>query len=372
VDFELDEAQQAVVDLAATVLRPDADHARIEQALASPAGFDETAWKSLAQAGLLALAVPEGLGGDGGGAVEVGLVLAAAGRQTLPLPAFATLALGVLPVARYGTPAQQQELLADVANGRVLSAALREAPDSSIVLDGVLDGARVGVPYAAQAHRLLVPTGQGTAVVDPRSRGVSLIRTPSSTGAPEYTVRFDRAPVEDVLAASARDVDACAVAGAAAVADGTVAGALALTAAHIRERQQFGKPLATFQAVAQQVADVYVVARTMHLAAVSAAWRLDAGLHDGLDDGVNDGLHDGLHDGVNGGLDATEDLAVAAHWLAAEVPPALQTCHHLHGGLGVDVTYPLHRYFGQAKDLARLVGGAAARLDALGALCTSS
>jgi alkylation response protein AidB-like acyl-CoA dehydrogenase len=134
-----------------------------------------------------------------------------------------------------------------------------------------------------------------------------------------------------------------AVAGAAAVADGVIAGALALTADHVRSREQFGRALATFQAVAQQIADVYVVARTVHLAALSAAWRLEAG------------------------LDADEDIAIAAYWLAAELPTALQVCHHLHGGLGVDITYPLHRYYSHAKDLARFVGGAAYRLDRQGA-----
>jgi alkylation response protein AidB-like acyl-CoA dehydrogenase len=348
VDFTLDESQQAIADLATTVLRPDQDHARVEQALSSAPGYDETAWKSLAQAGLLGVALPAELGGDGAGPLEVALLVAAVGRQTLPLPALATLALGVLPVRAYGSPTQQRAVLDEVATGRVLTAALRDAPGSSVQLEDRLAGVRVGVPYAAQAHRVLVPTAAGTAVVDPHGAGIELVRTPSSAGAPEYTMRFDGAPVTDVLSASMGDLDRYAVLGAAAAADGTLAGALALTAAHVRDRRQFGKPLATFQAVAQQIADVYVASRTMHLAATSAAWRLATG------------------------LDATEDLAVAAHWLTVEVPAAVQTCHHLHGGLGVDITYPLHRYFGQAKDLARLVGGSAARLDALGALCTSS
>jgi alkylation response protein AidB-like acyl-CoA dehydrogenase len=180
-------------------------------------------------------------------------------------------------------------------------------------------------------------------VVDPHGDGVTLTRATTSTGAPEYTLHLDAAPVESVLAASAEDLDRFAVAGAAAVADGVIAGALALTAGHVRSREQFGRALATFQAVAQQIADVYVVARTVHLAALSAAWRLEVGLA------------------------ADEDLAVAAYWLAAELPKALQVCHHLHGGLGVDITYPLHRYYSQAKDLARFVGGAAYRLDLLGA-----
>jgi hypothetical protein len=125
------------------------------------------------------------------------------------------------------------------------------------------------------------------------------------------------------------------------VADGVFAGALNLTAEHVRKRHQFGKPLATFQAVAQQIADLYVVARTVHLASCAASYGF-----------------------------ADDDLDIAAYWVAAELPAALQTCHHLHGGLGVDVTYPLHRFYAQAKDLARLVGGASARLDRIGARCS--
>lgn len=341
MDFSLDEAERAIADLAASVLRAEPDDGRVLAALGTPAGYDEAAWKAMGQAGLLALGLPERVGGDGRGALATALVLSEVGRQVLPLPAFATLALGALPIGRYGSDDQHAALLPEVADGRVLTAALRGGPAQ---LDGDrLTGTRVGVPYAEQAHRVLVPTDGATAVLDPRADGVTLVRTPTSTGAPEYTTRFEAAPVESVLDATARDVDRFAVAGAAALADGVIAGALALTAAHLRDREQFGRPLATFQAVAQQVADVYIVARTVHLVAVSAAWRLEAG------------------------LDADEDLAVAAYWVAGELPKALQTCHHLHGGLGVDITYPLHRYYSQAKDLARFLGGAAYRLDELGA-----
>jgi 3-oxo-4-pregnene-20-carboxyl-CoA dehydrogenase alpha subunit len=349
VDFSLDETQQAVADLAAGVLRAGADDSRAKAGLAGEAGYDETLWKAMGQAGLLALALPVDLGGDGFGPVETGLVLAEVGRQTLPVPALATLALGVLPVARFGTAEQRATLLPEVADGRVLSAALRDADSNPVRADaGRYTGVRVGVPYAAQAHRLLVPTPDGTAVLDPRADGVTLLRSPTSTGAPEYTVRLAGAEAESVLAAGPAEFDRFAVAGAASVADGVIAGALQLTADHVRTREQFGRPLATFQAVAQQVADVYVIARTVHLASASASWRLAAG------------------------LDADEDLAVAAYWLAAELPKALQVCHHLHGGLGVDITYALHRYYSHAKDLARFVGGASYRLDLLGAQCSSN
>ena len=341
MDFTYDETQQAVANLAATVLRGDADHARVEHALAGEPGYDETLWKAMGQAGLLALALPVDLGGEGFGPVEVGSVLTEVGRQNLPVPAFATLALGVLPIAAFGTEEQQRALLPEVADGRILTAALRSAGALPAVRDGALSGNVVGVPYAAQAYRVLVAAADGVYVVDPMGKGVTLTRTSTSTGAPEYSISFDAAPAE-LVTTDVRAVERFALAGAAAVADGVIAGALAITAAHVGTREQFGKPLAAFQAVAAQVADVYVTARTMNLVALSANWRIATG------------------------LDADGDIDVAAYWLAAEVPPALQTCHHLHGGLGVDVTYPLHRYYGQGKDLARFVGGAELQLGNVG------
>jgi 3-oxo-4-pregnene-20-carboxyl-CoA dehydrogenase alpha subunit len=216
-------------------------------------------------------------------------------------------------------------------------------------------GTKVGVPYAGESAWILVPAtvddgGRAVVVVEAGAHGVSMTRTPASGAAPEYTVRFDGAPVTGVLgAAAADDLYQLAAAGAAAVADGAVAGALALTASHVATREQFGRPLATFQAVAQHAADVYITSRTLHLAALSACWRLSSG------------------------RDAAHDADVAAYWLAAEAPAALRTCHHLHGGIGVDASYPLHRYSALVSDLARLVGGVEHRLDRLaGAPCSSS
>jgi alkylation response protein AidB-like acyl-CoA dehydrogenase len=134
-----------------------------------------------------------------------------------------------------------------------------------------------------------------------------------------------------------------AVAGACCLADGALAAALELTTAHVRLRCQFGRPLATFQAVAQQIADIYIAARTLHLAALSACWPLATG------------------------RPAGGDLDIAAYWLAAEAPAALRACHHLHGGIGMDVSYPLHRYSALVRDLVRFVGGGDYRLDRLGA-----
>jgi alkylation response protein AidB-like acyl-CoA dehydrogenase len=191
-----------------------------------------------------------------------------------------------------------------------------------------------------------VSTDAGVALVDPDGPGVTATPNYSSRSIPTATVQglqtgyvFEDAPALEVLAPqSATILREHAIAGLLLLGDGLVAGALALTAGYIKERVQFGRRLAEFQAVAVQIADVFVVARMAALAAEAGAWR------------------------VATGLPAGEDLAVGAAWFTDRVPAALQTCHHLHGGMGVDETYPLHQYFSRVKDIARLLGGRAAAL----------
>ncbi|SER83268.1 acyl-CoA dehydrogenase family protein [Lentzea albida] len=317
MDFELDETQQEIARLAADVLGRESD----------------TPWKALGEAGLLALAVPERLGGDGFGVLETAVLLTEVGRRAVDVPALATLALGVLPIARYGTAGQQDALLPLVTEQHgVLTAALSEpgrplpsAPGTRAGEDGIF-GTKINVPFAAEAQRMLVSTDGGVFVVDPAGPGVSIS---------EGTVVFEGARGE-LLDGAADDLRRFALAGACAVADGVLAGALDLTVKHVGTRHQFGKPLATFQVAAALVADVYIASRTLHLAALTAAWSLD-----------------------------DHDLDTAAYWLAAEALPAVHTCHHLHGGLGLDITYPLHRYYGTAKELTRFVGGVEHRLGAI-------
>jgi 3-oxo-4-pregnene-20-carboxyl-CoA dehydrogenase alpha subunit len=335
MDFSLTERQQAVAGLAAEVL-----------GAADP-------WKELARAGLLDVSPPDGLG-----ILEVAVLLTEIGQHAPSMKALATLMTGALPVLRWGSAELKQTLLPGVASGELLlTAALREPSThpATAVTDGTITGLKIGVPYAEQSRLLLVPAlldsmimgsfdhiatetvhDQGVALVRPGAEGVRVTPSHSSSGEPEYTLRLDRAPVDGVLgeADCVRDLHQLAVAGACALADGVVAGALALTRDYVARREQFGRPLATFQAVSQQIADVYIASRTMHLAALSACWRLAEG------------------------RDAAADLDVAGYWCAEQAPRSVRLCHHLHGGIGMDVTYPLHRFSGLAADLARFLGGA--------------
>ena len=353
-----------------TAPRPDTSTATASRATAAAVtvadvntDFDTGLWKDLAQAGLLSLALPADIGGDELGVQAAAAVLTEAGRSAARVPALATLGLGVLPVMRCADPAIKRQLLAGVPTGdTVLTAAIRErsdpmpaAPRTVAILTGgdppaTLTGLKTGVPYAAAANWILVPasTSDGgapvrtvVAVIEPTADGLCCQRTRSSSGLPEYTLRLADTPVLHLLdGCDADELYRIAVASACAVADGVLAAALDLTTEHIRSREQFGRPLATFQAVAQQIADVYATARTLHLATVSACWQLDK-------------------------RHAGRDTDVAAYWLASCGPRAMRKCHHLHGGLGMDITYPLARYSALLTDLVALVGGADDRLERL-------
>ncbi len=337
MDFTPDPEQQAVADVVTSVLDRD------------------NSWDALVAGGATAFALPERLGGDGLGLSEVATALTEVGRHGTVSPALATLGLGTVVLMDLASDAQQDRYLAGVAKGSVLTAALNEPgaplPDrpATTFAGGKLNGTKVAVPYAGQAEWLVVTADNAVVVVSPKADGVQLAKTPTSNGGDEYTVTFSDAEPDGVLEdAKVHRVNQLALATIGAFASGLVAGALRLTADYVASRQQFGKPLSTFQTVAAQLAEVYIASRTLTLAATSVVWRLSEG------------------------RDADDDLDVLGYWLASQAPPVMQICHHLHGGMGMDIDYPMDRYYSTIKDLARLVGGPSHRLDLVGAQCSSN
>lgn len=345
MDFSLDPAQQAVADVVTSVLDRD------------------NSWKALVAGGVTALGVPERLGGDGLGLPEIATALTEIGRHGTISPALATLGLGLVPLLDLATAEQQDRYLAGVAKGAVLTAALNEPgaplPDrpATTLANNRLTGTKIGVPYAEQADWMIVTADSAVVVVSPKVGGVKLTKTPTSNDSDEYVVTFSDAEVDGVLAGAAgpatsgtgatpHRVNQLALAATGAFAAGLVAGALRLTADYVGSRHQFGKPLSTFQTVAAQLAEVYIASRTITLASTSVIWRLSEG------------------------RDTDDDLDVLGYWIASQAPPVMQICHHLHGGMGMDITYPMARYYSTVKDLTRLLGGPSHRLDLVGAQCS--
>ncbi|KAB2339083.1 acyl-CoA dehydrogenase family protein [Actinomadura rudentiformis] len=363
MDFNLDETQQELKGLAADLLAREATQERLEAFEKSGAPYEVGIWKALAQAGLLGICLPEEQGGAGLGPIELTVILREIGAHVAPVPAYASLALAAVPIARHGT-SEQKSLLAPLNEGEtVLTGAYREVGPAGVVAttarrdgDGfALTGVKTFVPYAAEASRILVPAqveggGIGVFLVEPGD--VSITAHPSATTEPLARVELDGVRVgADALLGGVADGAAwetlrrSAVAGAVALSSGVIEGALNLTTEYVKTREQFERPLAQFQAVTMQIGDVYIAKRALDVAVWAGAYRL-----------------------AEDSADIDEVLAIASFNAADPVVKALYTCQHLHGGIGLDVTYPLHRYFAWAKHYGHLLGGAEDQLDTLGVL----
>ncbi len=290
-------------------------------------------WAAWQAAGLTALPLPEEYGGDGLGLEAVAVLLRESGRHAQRVPAWETLCCSALTLGAHGTEAQRKEQLAAIAEGAVLTPALTDAPGTvTSCASGRVTGRKVAVTYADTAAAMLVIARDGdtdvVALVDPKDPSVTLLPASSSAGTPTFSVVLDDAPAELLEGDAAPYLRDVAAAGLAVTAAGVLVGARDLTADYVKGREQFGRSLAEFQAVSLQMADVYVASRTLDLAADNAVWR------------------------VANGLPAADDLAVAGYWVSRVVPASFRTCHHLHGGMGVDVTYPLIGYTSWGTDLA--------------------
>ncbi len=354
MDFRFREEQTALRDLAREILEAELTPARLQAVEARGDGFDRETWARLAEANLLGLAVPTGLGGMGMGALEVFLLLHEVGRAVAPLPALPALVLGGLPLARFGSELQQKEWLAPLARGElVLTGAFAPGPPLQARADSDgfrLDGRCSEVPALQLARRVLVPARLGGEsalfLVDPTAEGVTHEGRRSSRGELLFELALSgaRVPLCDVLRGP-RLEDWClerALVGCAALQTGVCERALEITTAHLKQREQFGAPLGVLPAVQHRCADAYIALDCLRNTTWLAAWRLSEE------------------------LPAVQEARIAKFFAADAGSRITTATQHLHGGMGVDLDYPIHRYFLWAKALELAYGGATPQLLALG------
>ncbi|MGO8873170.1 MAG: acyl-CoA dehydrogenase family protein, partial [Acidimicrobiales bacterium] len=345
-----------------------ATHERLRELESQPDGerFDRKLWSELAAAGLLGIALPEEVGGAGLGFLETALVVETAGRSAAYVPVIETLAVAAPAIARFGSPEQIDRWLPRVVSGdAVLSTALVElggsasAPSVVAEPDGDgwrLSGTKACVPSGMFADAVLVtarvePDSVGVFIVETSAPGVNRERQPVNTGQSEAVLTLAATEVgPEGLLGSIGDgravIDWLVQRFTAAVClaqSGAASASLALVAEYTKTREQFGKPIATFQAVGQRAADAYVDTEAIGLTAWQAAWR------------------------ISEGLPADKEVAVAKFWAADGGQRVVHAAVHLHGGVGVDRDYPLHRYFLMTKHLELTLGGATEQLLQLGA-----
>ena len=361
MDFALSPEQEALRDLARRILADHVTPERLALVEAEPDRFDRAAWEALAGARLLGTSIPEEFGGSGLGVLELCLVLEEVGRAVAPVPAWPTLVLGALPLARFGTRAQRAALLPGVASGEVvLTAALVEPgtddplqPSATARRDGTrwrLDGTKTCVPAAHLAARILVPARAADGapalfLLDPRGAGVTIERQTATNREPLGHLALAGADGEELpggAAALAWLVERATV-GLCAMQLGVTDRALRMTAEYAAGREQFGRPIASFQAVHQRAADAYIDAEAIRLTTWQAAWRLATD------------------------RPATSEVAIAKFWASEAAHRVVYAAQHLHGGIGVDVDYPLHRYYLWSKQIELTLGSGTRQLARLGA-----
>lgn len=359
MDFSYDDDLLAVQGLAREIFADKSTTDRVRAVEASNTHLDEALWGDLARAGLVGIALPESDGGAGLGLDALCVVLEEQGRCVAPVPLWSA-GVAALAVAELGTPDQRALLPAAAAGSARLTLALEEfdgrdpaRPACSATptpLGWLLTGAKAVVPSPVGASHVIVsatgPDGPGLFLVPTDGAGVGWEHAETTSHDLAGNLRLDDAPAEplgggDALASVLR-------AGAVAVAAlqvGVAQGAVALAASYTSTREQFGRPLASFQSLQHQLADCLIDIDAMRV----TLWQALSSLAD------------------EGPTSEKEKAVLVATWWSAQA--GLDVVHrvqHVHGGIGVDTDYPVHRYFLWGKQLATTLGAAASALADLG------
>jgi len=366
MDFNLNEEEQAIHDLTAQILGDKSTHERLRQLTADDDRIDAEAWAALAEAGVLGAAVPEEHGGLGLGYLATAMALQQVGATASPVPLLSTAVMGAMPIAEFGTDAQKAAFLPSIADGSVIVAAglyeegtLPAEPETVAVADGDgyrLDGVKPMVEAGLDAGMLLIPakTADGSCavfLVSTDAAGVTATRVDVTTRRPVARVELAGVQVgADALlgdgttpgAEIVQWIELRAQTAICMMMAGAARSSIELAAAYTKERKQFDRPVATFQTVSNRAGDSYIDTEAITLTAWQAAWRIDQGL-------------------------PAEDAVSIAKWWAADAGfRVVHAAVHVHGGVGVDRDYPLHRYFLMARQMELTLGNGEEHLAALG------
>lgn len=360
MDFTFSDSENEIAQLARTILDDLATNELLRAHENSGNPHDAALWAALAKADLLGLAIPEADGGSGLGFLSLCRFLQEIGRAVAPVPAYSTLVLGAMVLGEFGD-ADQRAILPEVAAGRaILTAALHEAdssdplaPTTSVDANGAFTGVKLLVPSGTEADRILVPARAADGSIalgwfSPSGGGVKATAQRESDGLAAASLELTNATPIARLDSNGNGAEILrwlverAIVARCMMMVGVTERALEMTGAYGRERVQFERPIGSFQAFHQRAADAYIHIESMRLTTWEAAWRIAEG------------------------KDATSQVTVAKYCAAEGGAFASFACQHLHGGIGIDVDYPLHRYFKWAIQLEHEFGSARHQLTKLG------
>lgn len=366
MDFSIPEELTSASELAQQIFNDFTTVDRLKKIEQQDQRFDAELWQALAAAGLLGLDIEECHGGTDMGFFALSALCEEAGRCVAPIPLVPVLVAAAGTLRRFGSNALRDRWLPAIADGSAcITAALEEyqnddpaAPAATASpLDGgmAISGTRICVSHASSAARILVSarTDGGdlvVALVDPRAAGVTLTPQTVTGGDTCHEMQMDQVqvPAEDVVVSGARAGEAMrwAVQATRTALCATVLGLtdkmMRMTGSYTTEREQFGRAIATFQAVSHRVADCYIDVECLRLVTHQAASLIDQG------------------------RPAEEAVTIAKIWCGDTAHRVSQAAQHCHGGTGVDRDYPLFRYCMAARQIELTLGNSASLTGQLG------
>jgi 3-oxocholest-4-en-26-oyl-CoA dehydrogenase beta subunit len=356
MNFELNEDQQAIAEMAGNVFADYCSDERLRDADLAGEPYMEGLWAMCVETGLHALAIPESCDGSGLGATDLMVVLEAQGRALAQVPLWRHQ-LAATALAQFGGEALAP-WVTQAASAKALLTLSLEGLDSAHGIelkarregDGwLLQGRAAAVPLAEQAQAaLLLAEVDGEArlvLVDLSLAGIS--GTPGVMTHGEaiadlhlHSVALDANAV--LPAAALAWLEPRAIAALASLQLGVSAEQIRRTVEYVSERQQFERSIGSFQAVQMGMADAHVALEALRSTLWQLCYRLDSGL-------------------------PAPAEALATAYLACEAGHLVgHKAQHVHGGIGVDLTYPIHRFLYWSRALSSALGGSAATLERLG------
>ena len=369
MDFSLNETQEVFKSTAKKFFDERCTVAALKGFEESESQYSPDLYKELADLGFLGLIIPEEYGGFGGSLMDLAIIVEEAGRAILPAPFLSTVAYGVIPILNEGTETQKRELLPRIVEGELIFTGAFSEPQAHYDLKHItttaskssgeysLSGTKLFVPYA-QSSDYLLTLARTTKSSEVSSEGLSLFLVKGNQSNIQTTpllsigsdglfeVEFQNVSLTDSdvlgnvndgwsltqktlqMATSLQCIEMA----------GVLRRALDVTTDYVKGRKQFDRAIGSYQSVQHRLAKMYTIVEGGRLAAYQAIWRLEQG------------------------LSAEREVAIAKAWLSKEGQNVLVGAHQLHGGMGMDMDYPLQYCYRRFKSMQLNLGPAPVHL----------
>jgi alkylation response protein AidB-like acyl-CoA dehydrogenase len=306
-----------------------------------PRGFETPAWRQIGEMGYPGLLVPEAMGGQGLGPIELAIVCEEAGRACLPGPLFdVQLAASTLAA----TGGQDKLVRAIAAGEKVATIAWRNSPyageakQTTHLAHGRVKGHKYFVPFATAADALLVTTAEGLALVEGPFDVTPLETIDLAQRFGEVVLDHPATLVGPIGLLDRTDL--LAAVGASATLFGIMARSLEITLGYLQTRETFKRPIGSFQALQHRMADMLLKTESSRSAVYRAAWCL-----------------------ANGDPETALACATAKAYTGDAARQVCAETIQMHGGIGFTWELDVHFYFKRAKTYEMHYGSTEAQLD---------